>query len=44
MAFDNPLAGEIWSSKYRFSPAGAAGDDTVDGTWSRVAEIGRAHV
>ncbi len=37
MAFDNPLAGEIWSSKYRFNPAGAAGDCTVDGTWSRVA-------
>lgn len=37
MAFDNPLAGEIWSTKYCFTPAGADGDQTVDGTWSRVA-------
>ena len=37
MAFDNPLAGEIWSTKYRFNPAGMTGDDTVAGTWSRVA-------
>ena len=37
MAFDNPLAGEIWSAKYRFNPAGTAGDGTVEGTWSRVA-------
>ncbi len=29
MAFDNPLAGEIWSSKYRFAPPEAAGDATV---------------
>ena len=37
MAFDNPLAGEIWSAKYRFNPAGSAGDGTVEGMWSRVA-------
>ena len=33
MAFDSPLAGEIWSSKYRFDPA----DTTVEDTWLRVA-------
>jgi ribonucleoside-diphosphate reductase alpha chain len=38
MAFDNPLAGEIWSSKYRFDPPDAAGDATVQETWARVAE------
>lgn len=38
MAFDNPLAGEIWSSKYRFSPPDAAGDADVQETWSRVAD------
>lgn len=37
MAFDNPLAGEIWSSKHRFSPMGGGGDDTVEATWDRVA-------
>ena len=37
MAFDNPLAGEIWSAKYHFNPAGAGGDGSVDGTWARVA-------
>ncbi len=37
MAFDNLLAGEIWSTKYRFNPAGGAGDGTVEGTWARVA-------
>ncbi|WP_296599708.1 adenosylcobalamin-dependent ribonucleoside-diphosphate reductase [Phenylobacterium sp.] len=37
MAFDNPLASEIWASKYRFRPAGAPGDETVHDTWSRVA-------
>ncbi|MDQ0464420.1 ribonucleoside-diphosphate reductase alpha chain [Caulobacter ginsengisoli] len=37
MAFDSPLAGEIWSSKYRFNPEGMAGDGTVEDTWSRVA-------
>jgi ribonucleoside-diphosphate reductase alpha chain len=38
MAFDNPLAGEIWSSKYRFDPPGAAGDASVQETWARVAD------
>ena len=37
MAFDNPLAADIWSSKYRFRPAAGAGDDTVEQTWARVA-------
>jgi len=37
MAFDSPLAGEIWSSKYNFKPAAGAGDGTLEGTWSRVA-------
>jgi len=37
MAFDSPLAGEIWSTKYRFNPLGAGGDDSVEATWSRVA-------
>ncbi|HEX6858637.1 MAG TPA: adenosylcobalamin-dependent ribonucleoside-diphosphate reductase [Caulobacteraceae bacterium] len=38
MAFDNPLASEIWSSKYRFAPSGGDGDDSVDETWARVAD------
>jgi len=37
MAFDNPLAGEIWSSKYRFNPSDEKGDATVEETWARVA-------
>ena len=38
MAFDNPLAQEIWSSKYRFAPAsGAEADDSIEATWRRVA-------
>jgi len=37
MAFDNPLAADIWSSKYRFRPSDGAGDDTVEQTWARVA-------
>ena len=39
MAFDNPLAGEIWASKYRFAAAGADGhgDASVEDTWARVA-------
>ena len=37
MAFDNPLAAEIWASKYRFSPEDGTGDQTVDQSWSRVA-------
>ncbi len=36
MAFDNPLAQEIWSSKYRFTPPGGGGDATVGETWERV--------
>ena len=37
MAFDNPLAGEIWASKYRFKPPAGPGDVTVQDTWARVA-------
>ena len=37
MAFDNPLAGEIWSAKYRFRPMDGDGDATVEATWDRVA-------
>jgi ribonucleoside-diphosphate reductase alpha chain len=37
MAFDNPLAGEIWSTKYRHQPSGGGGDETVEATWDRVA-------
>jgi len=37
MAFDNPLAAEIWTSKYRFLPDGGPGDQTVEQSWSRVA-------
>lgn len=37
MAFDNPLAGEIWNSKYRFVPADGPGDASVEETWARVA-------
>jgi hypothetical protein len=37
MAFDSPLAGEIWSSKYRFRPQDGPGDATVEATWDRVA-------
>jgi ribonucleoside-diphosphate reductase alpha chain len=39
MAFDNPLAQEIWSSKYRFAPTtGANADDSIEATWRRVAQ------
>ncbi|HEY9218142.1 MAG TPA: adenosylcobalamin-dependent ribonucleoside-diphosphate reductase, partial [Phenylobacterium sp.] len=37
MAFDNPFAGEIWSSKYRFAPPDGGGDASVLETWTRVA-------
>lgn len=37
MAFDNPLAGEIWASKYRFAASGGEGDDCVEATWRRIA-------
>jgi ribonucleoside-diphosphate reductase alpha chain len=37
MAFDNPFAGEIWSSKYRFNPSEGGGDADVESTWRRVA-------
>lgn len=37
MAFDNPLAAEIWTSKYRFHPPSGGGDQSVEQTWARVA-------
>ena len=44
MAFDNPLAEEIWSAKYRYAGAEVAGavadpkpDEGIEGTWARVA-------
>ncbi|WP_282009112.1 adenosylcobalamin-dependent ribonucleoside-diphosphate reductase [Brevundimonas aveniformis] len=37
MAFDTPLAGEIWNGKYRFNPAEGHGDDSVEATWDRIA-------
>ena len=37
MAFDNPLAAEIWTSKYRFAPDDGTGDQSVEQSWSRVA-------
>lgn len=37
MAFDNPLAADIWRAKYRFTPSGGGGDETVEQTWARVA-------
>jgi ribonucleoside-diphosphate reductase alpha chain len=45
MAFDNPLAKDIWTSKYRFAPSnlevGAATvnpEASVEDTWTRVAQ------
>ena len=38
MAFDNPLAAEIWTSKYRFAPDDGSGDRTVEQSWRRVAD------
>ncbi len=48
MPFDNALAEEIWSAKYRFRPGagaedsggepGVAGDETIEDTIARVAE------
>lgn len=37
MAFDNPLAGEIWASKYRLTTGDGGGDGTIEETWMRVA-------
>ncbi|MDO1559531.1 adenosylcobalamin-dependent ribonucleoside-diphosphate reductase [Brevundimonas sp. 2R-24] len=37
MAFDNPLAAEIWRGKYSFNPPGGGGDESVEQTWARVA-------
>ena len=37
MAFDIPLAAEIWAGKYRFAPDGGGGDLSVEDSWRRVA-------
>ena len=38
MLFENALAQEIWTSKYRFVPAEGEGDSSVDATIARVAD------
>jgi len=38
MAFDIPLAAEIWTAKYRFAPDAGGGDASVEDSWRRVAE------
>jgi len=38
MAFDIPLAAEIWAAKYRFAPGDGGGDVAVEDSWRRVAE------
>jgi ribonucleoside-diphosphate reductase alpha chain len=45
MAFDNPLAKDIWTSKYRFAPsnievggAAVSPETSVEDTWTRVAQ------
>ena len=37
MAFDNPLAAEIWRGKYSFNPPGGGGDEPVEQRWARGA-------
>ena len=37
MAFDNPLAAEIWRGKYSFRPSEGGGDESIGQTWTRVA-------
>lgn len=37
MAFDNPLASEIWSSKYRLTTSETGAEAGVEATWRRVA-------
>ncbi|MFN3522076.1 MAG: adenosylcobalamin-dependent ribonucleoside-diphosphate reductase [Phenylobacterium sp.] len=37
MAFDNPLAGEIWASKYRYRTGEAAAEAGIEETWRRIA-------
>lgn len=38
MAFDIPLAAEIWAAKYRFTPNDGGGDAGVEDSWRRVSE------
>jgi ribonucleoside-diphosphate reductase alpha chain len=35
--FANPLAEEIWRTRYRFEPPGEAPEPSIDATWVRVA-------
>ena len=35
--FANPLAEEIWRTRYRFQPPGEAPEPSIDATWARVA-------
>lgn len=37
MAFDAPLAEEIWSAKYRFGAPGGPAEPSIDASWDRVA-------
>lgn len=37
MPFDNPLAGEIWASKYRLQGSDGTAEATIEETWARVA-------
>jgi ribonucleoside-diphosphate reductase alpha chain len=50
VAFGNPLAEEIWASKYRFAPAtpgaespAAEAESSIEQTWSRVARALTEH-
>jgi ribonucleoside-diphosphate reductase alpha chain len=36
-AFANPLAEEIWRTRYRFEPPGEAPEPSIDASWERVA-------
>ena len=35
--FPNPLAEEIWRTRYRFQPSGEAPEASIDASWARVA-------
>mgnify|MGYP003754519207 FL=1 len=37
MAFDSPLAGEIWTAKYRLQQPGGAVEASVEESWDRIA-------
>jgi ribonucleoside-diphosphate reductase alpha chain len=38
MAFDAPIASEIWSAKYRFVPPQGAPERDIAATWARIAK------